>query len=159
MNLMSAVHYRPAAALRWLGYKASERKVERKTAPTPDDIAKRMKKAAEAMWDVGKGAMENIDQRHAESAGYTLTESHIEFAGVAGTRRIAYRAIENIFALEGDRYLIEYDGGRHTLKPAAHLEAGRKRVPIGWDRNGTEVPYHLLAEEIAARAGVDIIAA
>ncbi|MBX3097137.1 MAG: hypothetical protein KF812_09765 [Fimbriimonadaceae bacterium] len=156
---MSAVYYRPAAALRWLGYKSAERPTERKPAPTPDDIGKRVKKAAEVMWGVGKGAMEDMDKRQAEGVGYTLTDSHVEFASVTGTRRIAYKSIENIFVIENDRYLIEYEGGRHTVKPAAHLVAGRKRVPVGWDRNGTEVPYHLLIEEIAARAGVDIIAA
>jgi hypothetical protein len=29
-------------------------------------------------------------------------------------------------------------------------------VPIGWDRNGMEVPYELLVEELAARSRVEV---
>jgi len=34
--------------------------------------------------------------------------------------------------------------------------AGRTKVPVGWRRNGLEVPYELLIDELAARSGRSI---
>ena len=44
------------------------------------------------------------------------------------------------------------DRGTLQIKPYAYVVAGKLKVPIGWARNGIEVPYELLIEELSSAA-------
>ena len=68
---------------------------------------------------------------------------------------IAYEAIKGV-RIDGDRARLILEKGSVTIRPFAHIVAGRVKVPVGWVRNGMEVPYDLLIEEIAARARREI---
>jgi hypothetical protein len=56
----------------------------------------------------------------------------------------------------GDRVSVVLKQGSVTIKPHAHIVAGRIRVPVGWTRNGIEVPFDTLPDELSARCGVNI---
>ena len=56
----------------------------------------------------------------------------------------------------GDRTVFTLDKGTVTIKPFAYIVSGRIKVPVGWVRNGIEVPYELITLELAARCGVEV---
>ncbi len=58
--------------------------------------------------------------------------------------------------LRAHRFTIEYGEGTLTVRPIAHLSAGKIRVPIGWVRNEIEVPFSMLLDELSARSDVEI---
>ena len=58
--------------------------------------------------------------------------------------------------MKGDRTVFTLDKGVVTIKPFAYIVSGRIKVPVGWVRNGIEVPYELLTLELAARCGIEV---
>ncbi len=109
---------------------------------------------AGALFEMGKGAYTDLLHRQAEASEYVLLDSHFDIISGASIKSIGYTRIEAI-ELKGDRVHLVLDQGTVVIKPFAHIVAGRVKVPIGWSRNGMEVPYELLIEELSARAKVE----
>jgi len=160
---MELVRYRPGEAIRWLqtGAEHIRRGAQAKgraaaTAGSPDARAfgENIKTAAGAVWDYSRGAYADLKHRQADASEYVLGENHFDVVRGNTIKSIAYERVQSI-EFSRDRAVITFDKNTITIKPFAHLVAGKVRVPIGWTRNGIEVPFELLIEELAARCKVE----
>lgn len=158
------MRYRPGDALRWLQTGADNirkaasergRSVIRQTGTDQKGFGENLKTAAGALVDMGRSAYADVLHKQAEATEYVLLEDRLDLVKGSKIESIAWEAIKGV-RMEGDRAHLILEKGRVTLKPFAHLVAGRVKVPVGWTRNGMEVPYELLIEEIAARARREI---
>lgn len=161
---MERIRYQPGEAIRWLetgsseGMDTAKRKgkslVRREGERT---IGKDLKDAAGAMLGLGRSALAQLAKKQAEATEYSLYEDSFELASTgSATRSIPYKDVTKISWRSNDRVTVELDRGHIVIKPVAHLVAGKLRVPIGWLRNGLEVPFETLAEELAAHCRLDI---
>ena len=158
---MPTVTYRPAEVLHWFGVGSNEARHRARqkgqSALARNDLVKSIKDVAGAASEFGKSTLTDLVQRKAEDTSYQLSDDAFEVMGTTSRKRILYSDATELHAKQNDRYELIHKGGSLTIKPIAHLLAGRMRVPVGWLRNGMEVPYALLIEELAARCGVEII--
>ena len=161
---METVRYRPGDALRWLQTGADNirkaagergRSVIRQTGADQKRVGENLKTAAGALVDMGKSAYAEMLHRQAEATEYVLLKDRLDLVKGNKIESIPWESIKAV-RMEGERAHLVLDKGKVTLKPFAHLVAGRVKVPVGWTRNGMEVPYELLVEEIAARARREI---
>lgn len=161
---METVRYRPGDALRWLQTGADNirkaagdrgRSVIRQTGTDQKKFGENLKTAAGALVDYGRSAYAEVLHRQAEATEYVLLADRLDLVKGSKIESIPWESIKGV-RLDGDRALLVLEKGQVTLKPFAHLVAGRVKVPVGWTRNGMEVPYELLIEEIAARARREI---
>jgi hypothetical protein len=159
---MELVRYRPGDAVRWLkaGADTARRQAKRQGVSLirregERSIGKDVSQAAGALIQSGKSALAELLLKRAEATEYVLTEDAFEVAGAGVYRRIRYDEV-SAMRLDGDRAVLVLSRGSHTIRPYAHIVAGRLRVPVGWTRNDIEVPYELLLEELAVRCGLEI---
>ena len=160
---MSVIQYRPAEVLHWFNEEAKSTKDEAKKkgksilkGGRDASIVDNLKQAANVAVSYGKGTFGEIVHRQAAETGYVLFDSGFEANDLVMNRKIDYSAVRQIVSKSGDKFQVFFEGGSITIRPVAHLVAGRLKVPIGWVRNGMEVPYMMLIEEISARSGVEI---
>lgn len=162
---MSLTIYKPAEVMHWFDTESkrtnaiarSQTKEIAKTA-NEEGIIPSIKQAATAAISITKGAYGTVVQKQAEETRYDLFDTGFEYVDLARRTKVDYNQVRQIVAKAGDRYQILYNGGSITIKPPAHLVAGKYRVPVGWQRNGIEVPFLTLVEELSARSGIEIIA-
>ena len=154
---MELIRYRPGEAIRWLQTGAQKNrkdaKVMAKSMAPPEDmrtLAENVKSAAGALVAVGRGAIADLMHHQASASEYVLGESDFEVIKPGSSKRYQYSEVRGI-QVTGDRFLIRTDRAQIVVKPYAHVVAGRLKVPVGWSRNGIEVPYELLIEELSAR--------
>ena len=158
------MRYRPGEALRWLQTGAENirraagergRSVIRQTGTDQKRTVENLKTAAGALVDLGKSAYAELLHKQAEALEYVLLDDRLDLVKGGRIESIRWEAIKGV-RVDGDRSVLVLEKGQAVIKPFAHLVAGRVRVPVGWTRNGMEVPYELLLEEIAARARREI---
>jgi len=123
---------------------------------TKEEWSNRVRTVVESALTAGKGALDQVQRKHVEETAYILHADALEYNGLTKTKRVPYNKVKAVRDLGSDRFRIDHEGGSLEIKPVAHLVSGRIRVPVGWIRNGTEVPFSLLIEELAARCGVEI---
>jgi hypothetical protein len=162
---MDAVRYRPGEALRWLSTGAdAQRKSARKKGKTIlsepvevsfESLRSTVSTAAGALFELGQGAYTELVRTQADAHEFVLGESDFSISRQSGPRIYRYADVTKI-EWERDRATLTVGQTRVVIKPYAYITAGRVRVPIGWDRNGMEVPFELLIEELAARCKVEI---
>jgi hypothetical protein len=159
---MDLIRYRPGEAIRWLetGAQSSRKTAAEKgrslvRSDSGDTIGSQLKKAAGALFDVGRGAYTDLLHRRAQAGEFLLHEAFFEIESSGRTQRVNYDQVLSI-EQKGDRTLVTHEKGVLTIKPYAYIVSGRIRIPIGWSRNGMEVPYELLIEELCARCGVNL---
>lgn len=160
---MELVRYRPGEVLKWLELGAGEfrrqaraRGSEALRRSEGSAVSHSIRHAAEAAVDLGKGALAELARLQAERTEYVLGENSFEAIQTGRLRSIRYDAVSEI-RQKGDTFQIVLNNGRSlSIRPPAYLVVGRLRVPIGWIRNGMEVPYHVLLDELSARCGVNI---
>jgi hypothetical protein len=156
------VRYRPDQAIRWLRLDAETQrasaKIRSKKVGQEASVNTKMKAAAEVLLDLGKSAYTEAVHSFAEANEYVLQEHQFDIIRNGVIKTIAY---DRIIAIQfrNDRGSLILDKGTVTIKPFAYLTAGRIKVPIGWQRNGLDVPFELIFEEISARSGVPITSA
>lgn len=158
---MSMTVYTPAEVLHWLDMHAASTPPP---SPTPkvkdgvrtDDLVGSLKNIAGKAVDIGRGAMTGLVQKQASGTKYELHEKGFEATTLAMIQQVDYSEVRKITRRPGDKYQLLFNGGSLTIKPVAHLVAGRIKAPVGWMRNGVEVPYVMLIEELSARCGIDI---
>ena len=156
---MPSIYYKPADALHWLlPANRGTRDASRKKAKVKDErtLTETLRLGFSAAVDFGNEALTDFRHRRMDEILYLLNDDSFEAISLSTHKKVGFDKVRAIYAEEKDRFRVEYDGGTLTIKPLAHLVSGRVRVPIGWNRNGIEVPYTLLPEEIAARCGVEI---
>lgn len=164
MSSMEVVRYRPGEAIRWLqtgaanirrGAQAKGRAVADSTPTDARSFGQGIATAASALVDLGKGAYAELIHRQAEVNEYVLQEERFDVVNGNSIKSVEYSRIKKI-SFGNERAKIELDRGDLVIKPYAHIVAGRVKVPVGWTRNGMDVPYELLIEEIAARCSLEI---
>ncbi|MEZ0325397.1 MAG: hypothetical protein ACAH95_05785 [Fimbriimonas sp.] len=158
---MEVVRYKAGEAIRWLqtgaenirrGAKAKGKSV---IDPNGGTFGHNLKTAAGAIVDYGKGTYADLMHKQAEANEYVLLENHFDIVRGSAIKTVEYERVKKI-EVKGDRASITLDKGNLTIKPFAHVVAGRAKVPVGWSRNGIEVPFELLIEELSARCGIDV---
>ncbi len=149
--MSTTARYRPADVLRWLEM-GSQTVRQTPLKPAGPDVTKAIFEIVGKVVREGKGAIAGIAGKQLEGLEFVLED----LALVAGNRRIPYSEIRSVEHEKGTIFHIHATGSPLTIKPYAWLEVAGHRVPIGWLRDGMEVPFELLAEEIAARAGLEI---
>lgn len=160
---MDPVVYTSPDILRWIDLAAKKSSHEARTKGRSaaekahgEGLVSSLKEAAGAAISLGKGAIGGIVQKSAETTRYDLHETGFESVDLARRIKITYSEVREIVPKGGDKYQVLFNGGSITVKPVAHLVAGRYKVPVGWLRNGIEVPYDTLVEELSARCGVEV---
>jgi len=124
-------------------------------SPDVKGFGENLKSAAGAILDFSRGAYTDVMHRQAEASEYVLHDKHVDIVRGSNIKSVAYERVTGI-EIDKDKAVLNLDKGSITIKPFAHLVAGRAKVPIGWSRNGIEVPFELLIEELAARCNVDL---
>lgn len=156
------VRYKPGEAVRWFATGSEE--IRRGALNKAQSVFKRegarslrrdLQETASALLGAGSAALADLAHRQAVASQYVLDEEGFEVVKPTGNKRALYADVKAI-RMEGDRALIELTKGSIIISPFAHLVSGRAKVPVGWSRNGVEVPYELLIEELAARSDVEI---
>lgn len=158
---MEPVRYKPGEAIRWLetGAEAARELAKRKgrEAASSDGAGfERIGQGVGALVDLGKSAWTDIVHRQAEASQYVLQETHFDVVAGTSIKSLRYADVKRIAVKHDKAVLTLVRGATITIKPYAYITAGRIRVPVGWLRNGMEVPYALLIEELAARCGVEV---
>jgi len=156
------VRYKPGEAIRWLELGAQDLK---KTAKRKGkslvrregerNLGKDVRDVAGVLVGMGKGALADLLHRQAEASEYVLHDDLFEIVSPGRVRSIKYSVVKSI-KLHGDKATVVLDQGSVTIKPHAYILSGRLKVPVGWARNGMEVPYEVLLDELSARCDVDI---
>ncbi|MDX2066363.1 MAG: hypothetical protein SFX74_11525 [Fimbriimonadaceae bacterium] len=157
---MELARYRPDESIRWLRFGADEHRADaRDHAKRVKDPAKRfsesLREAATSIYEYGKGAYTGHVHDQAEGHEYVLQAEHFDIVAGKTIKSIPYGRVKAL-QLRGDRVTVILDSTTFVIKPVAYLSAGRAKVPVGWQRNGLDVPFRLLAEELAARCGVEL---
>lgn len=157
--MMEDVRYQPGEAVRWLQIGAEDR---RKSAQRQGgsvwrregerSIGKDLRQIAGVLTELGRSAMAEVAHRQATAAEYVLHEKDFEAVENGKVRSVRYDSILSI-RVKGDKTSLIFEQGSLVIRPHAHVVAGRTKVPVGWRRNGMEVPYELLIDEISARCG------
>jgi hypothetical protein len=160
---MPTVTYRPPDVLHWFStgsqeaIQSAKRKGRALTRPTDDgSVRKKIAQAVGVAADFSRGAAADIVHRQAAETVYRLYDTHMDVRTPLSQQRIEYGGVTAIKAHGKDRFTVEHEGGTLTVRPIAHLSAGRVRVPVGWTRNEIEVPFTMLLEELSARCGLEI---
>jgi hypothetical protein len=159
------VVYSPPACIQWFevgagGIKQDARAKAKaaKVGLQEKDLGTALKEGLSAAMRAGRAAMANLAGKRSEATEVRLYEDHFELVSLLKTVSIPYKEVRSIAPSPGGkhRYTLTLRSGEHTLSPVAYLVSGSARVPVGWQRNGMEVPYLLLIEELAARCGVEV---
>ncbi|HJP81901.1 MAG TPA: hypothetical protein VJ835_00210 [Fimbriimonadaceae bacterium] len=164
---MEPIRYKAGEAIRWLGTAAEKYRKSAKTKgkgavdPSRDrsdfkKVGENVADAAGALYDFGKGAWADMLHRQADASEYVLQDVHFDVVKGSSIKSVEYKRVREI-QVKGETVSITLDKGNVVIKPYAYIVSGRVRVPIGWTRNGLEVPYELLIDELAARCGVNLV--
>ncbi|MBI5708166.1 MAG: hypothetical protein HZC36_14385 [Armatimonadetes bacterium] len=159
---MDVIRYRPAEAVKWLSHGAGH--LRKEAARQSGSILRRegtrtiqkdLMDAAEVLLGVGKSAIAEIMHVGAAGVEYILHKDRFEVH--KGNSMKVYR-YKDVMAMKmrGDRLSVQMKAATATIAPPAHIVSARVRVPIGWSRNGIEVPYEMLLDELSARCGIEI---
>lgn len=161
---MELVRYKAGEAIRWLetgaesirkGAQSKGLNILKQTGIDQKTLGDNLKTAAGAIFDFGKGTYADMVHKQAEETEYVLQEKQFDIVTGNNIKAIPYDRIVAIH-LKGDRTVLTLDKGIVTIKPFAYIVSGRIKVPVGWKRNGTEVPYELFTAELAARCGLEV---
>jgi hypothetical protein len=161
---MELVRYRPGEAIRWLQTGAANlrktagqrgKAIVRQAGPDQKGFSENVMTAAGALIDYGKSAYAEVVRRQVEGVEYVLQEDHFDVVRAGAIQTVPYDRVKQI-RLVGDRARLYLEKGTVSIKPVAHVVAGHLKVPVGWSRNGMEVPFELLVQELAARCGLDV---
>lgn len=159
---MAPVTYRSPSLLHWFGTESraatadARKRGKSLLSERGRSLAGQIKEAATAAISLGRGAAGELALRQASEEAYVLEAEGFEQMGLGGRARVHYDSVKEIVELGSDRFEITHSAGRLVVRPVAHLVRGRHRVPVGWLRNGVEVPYRTLVDELAARCRVEV---
>ena len=159
---MEPIRYRPGEAIRWLEIGAEDiRKSAKRQSKSlvrregERTIGKDIREAAGAIFDFGKSALAEVIHRQAEASEVVLMGDSFSVGNAASNKTVRYADVRGM-RRNGDKVTVILERGSVTLKPYAYIVSGRIRVPVGWSRNGMEVPYDVLVDELSARCQVTV---
>lgn len=159
---MEPIRYRPGEAIRWLEIGAED--IRRSAKRQGQSIVRRegsrtisrdLRDAAGAIFDFGKSAVADLLHRQAQASEVILNDESFTIANPTNSKTVKYKDVVDM-KLRGDRLSVQLKQGSVAIKPYAHIVSGRIKVPVGWTRNGLEVAYDVLIDELSARCGVTV---
>lgn len=155
---MLVARYRPADAIRWIEI-GTRRIAKPGDVPfdPPGDAKDAILDALRKALSLGKTKMAEFQGKAIRAREYLLHEDRFEVIAASGTRSVLYADVESLELKRGDSFLFRLRQGRVAVRPYAWLSVPGTRVPLGWERNGVEVPFETLPEEIALRARVRVV--
>ncbi|MCH8274301.1 MAG: hypothetical protein IH851_05885 [Armatimonadetes bacterium] len=149
------IRYRPADVARWLEIGAGS--MRRTNAPTRvpgGEIGRVILETVGKVVGQGKGALVQVAVRRLGHLEYRLYDDRIEVTTASSERCVSYDRISAIETMRPGEYRVVTRDGALRIKPYAWLNVTGLRVPFGWLRDGMEVPFELLIEELAGRAKI-----
>jgi hypothetical protein len=146
------VVYRPVDVHAWL--KLGSESLKKAPMQRTGDLRKTVTGAVGKAFDFGKSAVAGVGGLAIDRIEFRLHDDRIEVVGLGPTKVVPYESIRRI-EVRGSGYRVEAGPLSFSIKPYAHLLVSSVKVPLGWKRNRMDVSFHLLADEIAARAKVD----
>ena len=156
------MRYKPGEAIRWLELGAHDLKksAQRKGKSVlrregERTIGRDVREVAGAIMGMGRGAIADLLHRQAEASEYVLHEDHFEVITPGRIKSVKYSHVRAM-RIKNDKATLILSQGSVAIKPHAYIVSGRIKVPVGWSRNGLEVPYEVLLDELAARCDVEI---
>jgi len=162
---MQPVRYAPGEAIRWLqtGADSSRKQARDKGRAIIRSVqnveqralGKNVLTAAGALLEIGKSAWTDLLHAQAAAGEFLLEQESFSVIRAGASRDVPYKDVRAI-QMKGDRCRLVLASGSVSIKPYAYIVAGRVKVPVGWNRNGLEVPFEMLIDELAARCGVDV---
>lgn len=158
---METVRYKAPEITLWLqvasrGARKAKITSKESTVSGPDEISATLRRAAGAIVGFGRERLSELKQKQTEATEYTLEQDRLEARTLGRAKSLTYKDVVQIERKGGDRVVFRTADSSLTIAPVAHLVVGRVKAPIGWLRNGIEVPFETLIEEIAARSGKQI---
>ena len=162
---MDEVVYVPSQCIRWLEMgagglrdSAKERAIVARASFQDRNFGEAIRSTVSAGARAGKALLADLAGKRGEATEYRLFDDHFELVTLLRTESFNYDGVTKLERGVGSRfrYVLTLGHNRRTISPVAWMESGAVRVPIGWERNGMEVPYTLLIEELSARCGLPI---
>jgi hypothetical protein len=160
--MSEAIRYKPDPAVRWLqigaggmrkhAHHQGSQVLKREGARS---LGKDVAQAAGALVGAGKSAVAELKHLALQATEYALFDDRFEVIRSTGIRSISYAEVRSATRVNDDVNFI-LSRGSLTISPPAYVQSGPVRAIIGWERNGIEVAYELLIEEICARSGIDL---
>lgn len=159
---MDLIRYKPGEAIRWMSIGAEDLRKQAKRQGKSvikregdRTIGKDIKEAASAVIDMGKSAWADLLAKQAEASEYVLHPEKFDVVTPGNIKSVRFDEVMDM-KQQGDRVTVILKQGSVTIKPHAYIVAGKVKVPVGWSRNGLEVPYETLLDELSARCKVNI---
>lgn len=159
---METIRYRPGEAIRWLEIGATDiRKSAKRQSQSivrregERTIGRDLRDAAGAIFDLGRSTLADLLHRQAQASEYILEPESFVLANPTSAKTYKYADVADM-KRRGDRVTVIFSQGSIVIKPYAYIVSGRIKVPVGWSRNGLEVPYDVLIDELSARCGVTV---
>lgn len=149
--MADTVVYRPVDIQGWL--KLGSESLKKAPFIPSGDLRKTVAGAVGKAFDFGKGALADVGGLAIDRLEYRLHDDRVEIVGVGPTKSVPYSTIRRV-EVQGRGFRVDAGSHSFSVKPYAHLLVSSVKVPLGWKRNRMDVPFNLLAEEIAARAKV-----
>ncbi|MER3413677.1 MAG: hypothetical protein C4327_11885 [Meiothermus sp.] len=152
---MLVARYRPADAIRWIeiGTRRTAKPGDLPFEP-PGGARDAILDALQKALDFGRTKMAEFHGQAIRAKEYLLYEDRFEVVASSGTRSVLYADVESLELKRGGSFLFRLRQGRIAVRPYAWLLVLGTRIPLGWERNGVDVPFETLSEEIALRAKV-----
>lgn len=154
-----SVKYRVSdSILKWFEFQPSVSETTSQAiskAKSDQPVQKHIKNAAQTIVDIGKSAYAGMVQLGPLEYEVTFRESEVSLCRNRRIERIPYRTIQRI-ALEKDVITLKLDHQTIKIRPVVVLSAGKLKVPVGWDRDGQDVPFETLAHEFSGRSGLSV---
>jgi hypothetical protein len=144
------VIYKPSdEVVKWLRIGAEGLRAPSERA-APTDIKGAVLGAVGRAIGYGKGAIAGFSTRSIEKLEYRLGDESFVVKGTS-EKEFPYREVQRIETGKRGAFVLVAANWSLRIKPYAWLSVSGARVPAGWLRNGMEVGYELLIEELAAR--------
>lgn len=159
---MDLIRYKPGEAIRWIHTGAEDMRkqamrqgksvIKREGDRT---IGKDIKDVASALVDMGKSTWAEVLHKQAEASEYVLHADKFDVVSPGKIQSVRYDEVVDM-KQKGDRVTVILKQGSITIKPHAYILVGKLKAPVGWARNGLEVAYETLLDELSARCKVNI---
>jgi hypothetical protein len=161
MSATTTVTYSPPEALKWIQFKSdaskegASRRLVRSGKTVRQDWKSSVTDVAGAVGAYASTAASSLTHAAKNVARYDLDDTMLTAKTMGKTTKISFEDIQEIL-LDGDEATIIHSKGNLKIKPIGYVSSGIVKAPLGWRRNGTEVPFATLIEEIAGRAGLRV---
>lgn len=159
MSATTTVTYSPPEALKWIQFKSDVaregaiRRLARSGKTVRHDWKSSITDVAGAVGAYASTAASSMTHTAKNLARYEMDETTLLYRSMGKTTKISFEEIQEII-LCGDEATVIHSKGRLKIRPVGYVSSGIVKAPLGWKRNGTEVPFITLIEEIAGRAGL-----